>query len=281
MKRFQKWLALALCLTMALSLAACGGQASSGGASGEEAQSGGEENAESDLQYVHDKGTLVVGITEFEPMDYQDADGNWIGFDADMAAAFAESLGVEAQFQLINWDSKVFELNGKSIDVVWNGMTLTDEVRNSMECSNPYFNNAQVVVTSADRADSLLTVDDVSGLSYAVEAGSAGMEVAEANGFTYTEVVDQATALLEVASGTADAAIIDFLMAKAMIGEGTSYENLGISVQLNSEEYGVGFRTGSDLAAALNDFFKTSYADGSMQAAAEKYNIAEALVAQE
>ena len=268
---------------MALSLAACGGgQTASGGASGGEAQSGGEETAaESDLQYVQDKGTLVVGITEFEPMDYQDADGNWIGFDADMAAAFAESLGVEAQFQLINWDSKVFELNGKSIDVVWNGMTLTDEVRNSMECSNPYFNNAQVVVTSADRADSLLTVDDVSGLSYAVEAGSAGMEVAEANGFTYTEVVDQATALLEVASGTADAAIIDFLMAKAMIGEGTSYENLGISVQLNSEEYGVGFRTGSDLAAALNDFFKTSYADGSMQAAAEKYNIAEALVAQE
>ena len=102
---------------------------------------------DSDVQYIQDKGTLIIGITEFEPMDYQDADGNWIGFDADMAKLVAEKLGVTTEFQVIDWDNKVFELDGKAIDVVWNGMTLTDAVQETMECTNAYCNNAQVVVT--------------------------------------------------------------------------------------------------------------------------------------
>ena len=103
--------------------------------------------SDSDVQYIKDKGTLVIGITEFEPMDYQDADGNWIGFDADMAKLVAEKLGVTPEFVVIDWDNKVFELDGKAIDVVWNGMTLTDAVQEAMECTNAYCNNAQVVVT--------------------------------------------------------------------------------------------------------------------------------------
>ena len=99
------------------------------------------------MQYIKDKGTLVIGITEFEPMDYQDADGNWIGFDADMAKLVAEKLGVEPVFTVITWDNKVFELNGKGIDVVWNGMTITTAAQESMECTNAYCNNAQVIVT--------------------------------------------------------------------------------------------------------------------------------------
>ena len=102
---------------------------------------------DSDVQYIKDKGTLVIGITEFEPMDYQDASGEWIGFDADMAKLVAEKLGVTPEFVVIDWDNKVFELDGKAIDVVWNGMTLTDAVQEAMECTNAYCNNAQVVVT--------------------------------------------------------------------------------------------------------------------------------------
>ena len=108
----------------------------------------GETGTESDLQYVKEKGTLVVGITNFAPMDYQDENGQWIGFDADMAKVVAEKLGVEVQFVVIDWDNKIMELDSKNVDVLWNGMTLTDEVKNSMECTNPYFNNAQVVVTA-------------------------------------------------------------------------------------------------------------------------------------
>ncbi len=103
--------------------------------------------ANSDVAYIQDKGTLIIGITEFEPMDYKDASGAWIGFDADMAKLVAEKLGVEPQFIVIDWDSKIMELESNNIDVVWNGMTLTDAVMEAMECTNAYCNNAQVVVT--------------------------------------------------------------------------------------------------------------------------------------
>ena len=286
----KKTLSLALALTMALSLAACGNSGGSSSsapadASGSSSQansstSSSSANTESDLAYVQNKGTLVVGITEFEPMDYQDENGNWVGFDADMATLFSESLGVEVEFQLIDWDSKIMELDGKTIDVAWNGMTLTEDVKEAMECSNPYFNNAQVVVVKADQADKYQTVDSIQDLSFSVESGSAGMEQAEAYSLNYTPAKSQANTLLEVASGTSDAAIIDYLMAVASTGEGTSYENLTYTVSLADEQYGVGFRKGSDLAEKLNEFFAEKYADGTMQKVAEKYGIAEKLVEQ-
>ena len=290
----KKTLPLALALTMALSLAACGNSGGSSSsapadASGSSSQansstSSSSANTESDLAYVQDKGTLVVGITEFEPMDYQNTDGEWIGFDADMAKAFAKSLGVEVQFQVIDWDNKIMELDGKTIDVVWNGMTLTDEVTSAMSCSNPYCNNYQVVVVPADVAADYPDAASMSELNFAVESGSAGEEQAELNGFTSTPVLDQATAVLEVESGTADAAIIDSLMADAMVGEGTSYEDLTYTISLNEEEgeqYGVGFRKGSDLVEKLNQFFVDSYADGTMMELAETYGVQAAIIPQE
>ena len=236
------------------------------------------EQADSD--YIKEKGTLVVGITDFAPMDYKDADGNWIGFDADVATAFAKYLGVEVEFVEIEWDNKVLELNAKSIDCVWNGMTLTDEVTSSMACSNAYCNNAQVVIIPADQADKYQTAQDCADLVFAVEAGSAGEAEIAALGYEYTPVQSQASALMEVAAGTCDAAVIDSLMAAAMVGEGTSYENLTYTVQLNSEEYGVGFRTGSDLTQALNEFLKAAYEDGSLEEIAETYGVQAALIQQ-
>ena len=303
----KKLLALTLTLAMAWTLAACGNTQTSapaetaaaeetaavqdgaseetaaaeseGTAAGSEAAASGE-TADSDLAYVQGKGTLVVGITEFEPMDYQDADGEWIGFDADMAKAFAESLGVEAEFVIIEWDNKVLELDGKTIDCVWNGMTLNDEVLSAMECSNAYCNNAQVVIVPAEKADQYQDVDSLSDLTFAVEAGSAGESQVAALGLGYTAVTAQSDALMEVAAGTSDAAVIDSLMAAAMVGEGTGYADLTYTIGLNSEEYGVGFRKGSDLAAALNDFFAASYADGTLQACAETYGVQAALIEQ-
>ena len=235
-------------------------------------------DAKSDLAYVKEKGTLVIGITEFEPMDYKDENGEWIGFDADMAKAFAESLGVTAEFQVIDWDNKILELEGKTIDCVWNGMTLTDEVTSAMECTNAYLNNAQVVVVPADVADQYQDEESLKDLSFAVEAGSAGEAEVSALGLNYTPVSSQADALMEVASKSSDAAVIDSLMAGAMIGEGTGYADLTYTIGLNSEEYGVGFRKGSDLAAALNDYFTTSLEDGSMEKVAETYGVQAALI---
>ena len=284
----KKLFALILALAMVFALAACGeepaaesAEPAEESAAPAESEAPAEDAGESDLAYVQDKGTLIVGITEFEPMDYQSADGEWIGFDADMAKAFAESLGVTAEFQVIEWDNKVMELDGKTIDVVWNGMTLTDEVLSAMECSNAYCNNAQVVILPAGVADQYPDAASMAELNFAVETGSAGEDMAIENGFACTPVVDQATAVLEVSSGTCDAAIIDSLMAAAMVGEGTSYADLTYTIQLNSEEYGVGFRKGSDLCAALNEFFVDAYADGTMQTLADTYGVTAALIPQE
>lgn len=258
-----------LCLVMAmLMLTAC------------LAACGKTDDAKTDMEYVKEKGTLIVGITDFAPMDYKDENGNWIGFDADLAKAFAAKLGVEVKFQIIEWDSKAFELDGKAIDVVWNGMTITDKVKAAMDCSNPYCNNQQIVIVKKDVADQYQTKESVKNLKFAVEDGSAGQEQVEALGAQFTPVGDQATALAEVKAGTADAAVIDSLMAGAMVGEGTGFADLMYTVGLNDEQYGVGFRKGSDLVAELNQFFKDYYASGEMMKLAQKYGVQASVIEQ-
>lgn len=267
----KKVLSVLLCAGLVVSMTAgCGSK--------DEPKSGDDTAEATDMEYVKDKGTLVVGITNFEPMDYKDESGEWIGFDAELATAFAEELGVDVEFAEIDWDNKILELDGKTIDCVWNGMTLTPEVTSSMDCSDAYLENAQVVVVPTDKADQYQDEDSLADLSFAAEAGSAGEEELEARELSVTPVTAQADALMEVAAGTSDAAVIDLLMAAAMIGEGTSYADLTYTVHLNSEEYGVGFRKGSDLAGELNDFFAKCYEDGTIKELAEKYGVQAALI---
>lgn len=270
---------IALLLTgcmLAATLAGCGAKEAT---ANPDADAAVEETA-SDLAYVKEKGVLVVGITDFAPMDYKDEAGEWIGFDADMAKGFAEKLGVDVEFVEIDWDNKILELDGKTVDCIWNGMTLTDEVKAAMDCSNPYCNNAQVVIVPADKAANYQTVESLEGLAFAAEAGSAGEAEVTALGLECTPVKAQSDALMEVAAGTSDAAVIDSLMAAAMVGEGTGYADLTYTVGLNSEEYGVGFRKGSDLVAELNAYFVEAYAAGTMQECADTYGVAAALVEQ-
>lgn len=269
----KKFLAMILAGVLALSLAACGkSDKTSAGSS------------ESDLEYVKNKGTLVVGITDFAPMDYKDDNGNWIGFDADMAAAFAESLGVKVEFVEITWDNKLMELKGKTIDCVWNGMTLTEDVVSAMECTKPYCNNQQIVIVKKENADKIKDKDSLKdlGWTYAVESKSAGNEVANELGLKVTEVTATVRdALMEVAGGTSDAAIIDSLMAAAMVGEGTSYREPYIYSRFERREIRRRLqKNGSDLAEELNKFFKASYDDGSMKTCAEKYGVQAALIEQ-
>ena len=292
MRKWKKAVSLMLTAAMALSFAACGGSASSASSASSTAGSSEAESAadsaaasenvasftESDVAYVQDKGTLVVGMTDFAPMDYRDDSGEWIGFDADMAKAFAEYLGVEVEFLEINWDNKLMELDAKGVDAIWNGMTITDEVTSGASVSEPYCNNGQVVVLPAGKAADYQDVDSLSGLNFAVENGSAGAEQLDALGIAYVAKTTQADALMEVASGASDACVIDLLMAGAMIGEGTSYPDLTYTVQLNSEEYGVGFRKGSDLVDAFNTFWKEAYDDGTVMETATTYGVQESVI---
>ena len=263
---------------MALSLAACGGAAStsavaSSAASGSAAAS---QTAAGDLDYIKGKGKMVIGYTVYEPMNYTDADGNFTGFDTELATAVCEKLGVEPEFVEINWDTKVVELDAKSIDCIWNGMTLTDDIMANTATTKAYAKNAQVVVVK-DGTDYASTADLV-GKTVVAEAGSAGEAAIEGDEnlaqADYVSKSVQTDCLMEVAAGTADAAVLDLTLANALIGEGTDYASLKIVDELNAEEYGVAFRKGSDAAAAVDAAFDELKADGTMQALADKYDLA-------
>ena len=272
----KKLISMALAAGMAVSLAACGGAASpSAPAADSAAASTTEAAADSDLAYIQGKGKMTIGYTVYEPMNYTDADGNFTGFDTELATAVCKKLGVEPDFVEINWDTKIVELDAKSIDCIWNGMTLTDEIQSNAACTKAYAKNAQVVVMKSD-ADYSSTADLV-GKTVVAEAGSAGESaIQDDESLSQADYVSksvQTDCLMEVAAGTADAAGRDLTLATAMIGEGTDYANLAIKDELNAEEYGVAFRKGSDVAEAVNAAFDELKADGTMQKLADKYSL--------
>ena len=230
---------------------------------------------DSDLAAIKKAGKIVVGITDYAPMDYKDENGEWTGFDAEFARLFAGELGVDCEFFVIpNWGTKFMELETKQIDAVWNGMTITEEALTNSSVSDPYVINAQVVVTKIDALEVYNSVEALSGLTIAVESGSAGETCAnEIAGANVVPLQNQEAALMEVAAGTSDACIIDITMANAMTGDGTSYADLGYSLSLSEEEYGVSFRKDSDLTAKFNEFMIKLRDEGTLRDLADKYNL--------
>ena len=236
---------------------------------------GASKAPETDLSYIKNNGKLIVGITDYAPMDYKDENGEWTGFDAEFAQLFAKDLGVECEFYVIaDWGKKFMELDTKQIDAVWNGMTITEEAKLNSNVSDPYVVNAQVVVMKADVVANFADTASMSGLTIAVENGSAGQDAANAiEGATIVPLQDQGAALLEVKAGTADACVIDITMAYAMTGEGSDYADLAAGISLTEELYGVSFRKDSDVTAVFNDFMAKIKADGTLQALADKYDL--------
>lgn len=251
----KKVLALVLCAVMAVLVTACG-------------------SSSSDYEYIKDKGELVVGITDYAPMNYKDDKGNWTGFDTEFAQAVGKKMGVKVKFIEIDWDNKFMELNTKSIDCAWNGMTITNEVKKNTNVTDAYAKNEQVVVMKKADLDKYKDVKSLSKLKFAVESGSAGEATAKDNNLKYTPVSAQSDTLLEVKSGSVDACIIDSTMADAMTGKGTSYETLGHSLSLTKEEYGVGFRKKSDMTEKFNQYIKDLTKDGTLEKLSKKYNVA-------
>ena len=231
----------------------------------------------SDLEKVQSNKVLYVGITIYEPMDYFDDDGETIvGFDADLANIFAESLGVKAKFVPIAWDSKVLELNGGYIDLIWNGMTASDELGKKIDFSLAYATNYQCVVVK-NEINQYTSITSLAGKKIAVEQGSAGDSVISDTNATINRVQSQLDALNEVLSGTSDCCVIDYTMAYSLVGKGT-YQSLSIvdanKVSFEQEVFAVGLRQGSDLKAKLDAFLKTNYQNGKLDELALKYGVA-------
>ena len=279
----KKLISLLLAAGMAASLAACGSTAATTDSAAADstadaastAEAAETTDGESDLAYIKEKGKMTIGYTVYAPMNYTDENGEFVGFDTELATAVCEQLGVEPEFVEINWDTKIVELDAKSIDCIWNGMTLTDDILANTACTEAYAKNAQVVVMKA--GSGYTSTADLVGKTVVAEAGSAGeTTIQEDESLAQADYISkgvQTDCLMEVAAGTADAAVLDLTLASAMIGEGTDYADLEIVDELNAEEYGVAFRKGSDAAAAVNEAFAALKEDGTMQTLADKYGL--------
>lgn len=259
----KKILSILLVLTIVFMLVACGAQGAS------------TKKGDSDLSYVKGNGKLVIGYTDYAPMNYTDESGTFTGFDTELAILTCKKLGLEPQFVEINWDTKEVELNAKSIDCIWNGLTINDERKAAMEITRPYVKNAQVVLVKEGTAyEGTASLIDK---AVAAEQGSAGEDVIQGDDnlkqASYVPKTLQTECLMEVKAGTADAAVLDLTLAKTMTGKGTNYEDIKIVDYLAEEDYGVAFRKGSDICAEVNMIFDEFLADGTMDKLAEKYGL--------
>ncbi len=250
--------------------------------------------AESDWEYIQNKGKLVIGMTLFAPMNYYEGD-KFVGFDTELAKAVGQKLGIDVEFVEINWDSKEIELNSKNIDCIWNGMCITEERKQNMSITNPYLYNTQAIVAKADKMDALLA-GGMKGVYVVAEQGSTGEGklqgtiaddetvvvsakeyFAEAN---YTAVDSMAKALMEVKSGSADVALVDSVCALAMVGEGTDYADLAVNLDNNFglQEYGIAFRKDSDVTEKVNQAIIDLTKDGTVAEIAARYGLTDMLV---
>ena len=252
--------------------------------------------AASDWDYIKEKGTLTVGVTMYPPMNYLDDAGNWTGFDTEFAQAVAENLGVDVEFVEISWEAKETELSSKNIDVLWNGMCITEDRKAMWEVTKPYMNNTQAMVMKADKAAEILA--DISGKNVVAEAGSTGEEkilgviddskdasvkvmakdyFKDAN---YTGVSSMAMALSDVNTGVADVAVVDYVIAQGMIaGDESSFTDLVINTDNNfgDQFFGIAFRKDSDACAKVEGAIEELRTNGKLDEIAAKYGLTDAI----
>lgn len=276
----KKIIALLVCVLMVFAIGACTQQPQTD-EGGTAPESNAPEAAASDWEYIKDKGEMIVGITLFAPMNYE-KDGELTGFETEFAQAVGQKLGVEMSFDVIDWNSKEMELQAKTIDCVWNGMTITDERKENMSISIPYMNNKQVMIVKEENVDKYK--ESVEGALIVAETGSAGETLAKENDFfaagSFTAVDSQAKALLDVSAGSSDVAVVDYVLSIGSIGEGTDFASLKVieEKEFELEEYGIAFRKGSDVTEKVNSVIKELTADGTLAEIAAKYKLDSLLI---
>lgn len=278
----KKLISFLLITAMAVMMTGCGKTAASNdGLSGtpdaDPAPAYATEPAADDWAYISGKGTLVIGITIYEPMNYYDANNQLVGFDTEYAQAVCAKLNITPSFAVISWDTKELELDARSIDCIWNGLTINEDRKANMGITNPYVKNMQVVVIKASNKDKYTDAASLSGAVIAYESGSAGEDTAKAelSGISGVPLGKQTDALMEVKAGTSDAAVLDYTLASSMIGAGTDYSDLMMieGLELAVEEYGIACRKNSSLVDKINEATAELIKDGTMAALAEKYGV--------
>lgn len=224
---------------------------------------------------------IVIGVTDYEPMDYLDENGDWVGFDAELARKVFENLGYKVKFQEINWETKIVTLQSGEIDVIWNGMTVTEELQQNLTLSDTYLENRQYGLVKTQNQSLYTSVNELTGKKVAVEMGSAAKSLIEDVDCTKNVLETQSAAVMEVAAGTSDIAIVDYTMAKTLTAEGSDYYGTLTAVDLGfePEEYAIGFgKKDTELCNKVNEQLKKLKESGFIKELAQKYDIENLLI---
>jgi len=233
------------------------------------------------------EGKLVLGVTEYEPMNFRDARGNWTGFDTEFALLVGQKLGMEIEFQLIEWANKFIELDSRAIDAIWNGFTATANEPdgtpriNLADMSYSYMLNTQSVVVRAERAREFTSTASLTGKTLAVEAGSAGETKAKGLVGDTGRIIGapaQINTFMEVKAGASDGAIIDLILAQQIAGSGDYSDLVIANIDLGSEVFAIGFRRGDELRDRVNQAMLELYNEGKLMEIARKYGLQDRLV---
>ena len=280
MKKFT-----AVMLSALMAAAALTGCSGGSGSSNADTKTNTSQTSSADWDYIKNKGELIIGITYFEPMNYKDDSGKLTGFETEFAESVCKELGVKPVFQKIDWDSKEVELKSKTIDCIWNGLNITDERKANMDISVPYMENKQVMDTKKENAEKFTKAENLKEATVVAEKKSAGEDVAKEDEFfknaKYISVDSQAKALLEVKSGTADIAIIDYVMSIGTLSSGSDYSDLQVveGKDFAPEQYGVAIRKDStETLKKLNEAMQKVSDDGTLDKIGKKYNLDSLLI---
>ena len=233
-----------------------------------------------------ERKTITIGYTDYAPMNYLDENGELVGFDTELAKMMFEELGYEVRFKLIEWKNRYSELNGGTIDCIWNGFTANtaddDGVERSgkVDFSYYYMTNAQCIVRRNNAAD-ISDTTGFDGKTVAYESSSAGQSYVDgiSGNINKKGVATQMDALLSVKAGTADFAVVDILLAKSVVGKGDySVLEMNAGLEIPGEYYAVGFKLGSELTAEINKLFVKYAENGKLMELAVKYELENSVI---
>ncbi len=193
-----------------------------------------------------DKKKIVIGLDDnFPPMGFRDEKNELVGFDIDMAKEAAKRMGMEVEFKPIDWNSKEAELNGKRVDMLWNGLTITEKRKENILFTNPYMENRQIIIVNANSA--IKSKADLAGKVVGTQDGSSSVEAIEKdsaalNSFKELKKYgDNIAALMDLKAGRLEAVVVDEVVGRYYIAKKPG-EYAVLTDHFGSEEYGVGLR---------------------------------------
>lgn len=222
-----------------------------------------------------DYKVLKIGYTHYQPMNYMDEQqGMLVGFDAEFARKVCDELDYEIEFVEIIWDNKVHLLQSGAIDCIWNGMTITEELAAEILVSRPYLANRQVAVVPMTYTQSPTSIFAFSSVAF--ENGGVAEDLLTKGNLPYSAMRESATqmaALAEVLSGKAEAAMVDYTLAKCVVGKGVYSPLSYVEIEgVATEHYGIGFRKDDiELCSKVNALIDKYMTDGTFDAWEDKY----------